>query len=268
MITVLKVNKAKGDFYDISFSNGETLKFSEDLLVRYRLLKGQEISEADFAEIQKKVGFDVGLQMVMKYLSYQIHTEKEVRTYLKDKEIGLTDRNNIVQRLKELDLINDQNYGDSYVRTQMRLSDKGPGFISQQLKQKGLQPEEIEQSLSLYGLKEQLEVALKTGEGFLKGQRNKSVRESQQKLRMHLMKKGFASEVITEVQDLLKEEPDEDTEYDSLVFQADKLWYRHRNLDRSKKKMKIKQSLYQKGFAFDLIQRYLDEKEASDDENN
>ena len=73
----------------------------------------------------------------MNYISYQLRSEKEVRTYLKDKEINLEDRHLVVQRLKELNLLDDRTYGESYLRTQIRLGDKGPSVISHQLKQKG-----------------------------------------------------------------------------------------------------------------------------------
>ena len=72
-------------------------------------------------------------------MSYQLRSEKEIRTYLKDKEINLEDRNKIVERLKELDLINDLVYGESFVRTNVRLSDKGPKKLAQQLQQKGFE---------------------------------------------------------------------------------------------------------------------------------
>ena len=72
----------------------------------------------------------------MNYLSYQLRSEKEIRTYLKEKEILQEDRNKIVARLKELDLVDDLVYGESYVRTNMRLSDKGPKKLAQQMQQK------------------------------------------------------------------------------------------------------------------------------------
>ncbi|MHC5248871.1 recombination regulator RecX [Enterococcus sp. LJL90] len=267
MITVVSLRKVKGNFYKAAFSNGEELRISEDLLVRYRLLKGQELDEAEFNEIKKKIGYDMGLQMAMNYLSYQMHSEMEVRKYLKEKEIETADRNQIVETLKELDVVNDQNFGDSYIRTQVRLSDKGPGYLSQQLKKKGLAPEVIENALTFYPQKEQLAIALRSGEKFFKVQRNKSLRESQQKLRLQLMQKGFSKEIVNEVLSLLETEPDEESEYQALVSQGEKLWRRHQRLEPKKRNMKIKQSLYQKGFALDTIQIFLDEKEASDEEN-
>ena len=134
MNTIIRINKGKGPFYEVATSEGETLRVSEDLLVRFRLLKGKELSEEELKEIKKSAGFDLGLQQAMNYISYQLRSEMEVRTYLKDKEIEKQDRDLVVERLKELNLIDDKNYGESYIRTQVRMSDKGPVVISQHLR--------------------------------------------------------------------------------------------------------------------------------------
>ena len=38
MITIIRISKGKGPFYEVDCSNGESLRVSEDLLVRFRLL--------------------------------------------------------------------------------------------------------------------------------------------------------------------------------------------------------------------------------------
>ncbi|MDH6363622.1 regulatory protein [Enterococcus sp. PF1-24] len=260
MLTVEKVAKGKGNFYIVTFSNKEKVQLSEDAFVRYRLLKGQELTEERLKEIKATAGYDLGLQLAYHYLSYQIHTEKEVFTYLKEKEISLADSKKIMEKLRELALVDDRRFGENYVRTQVRLSDKGPNFLAQQLRQKGLKPEDIEAGLAFYPLSDQLEVALRTAEKILKKQRNKSSRERFQKAKQQLMQKGFSQEVINEVLAILTEEPNPEAEYESLVFQGDKLWQRNQRLEIRKRQQKVKQSLYQKGFSFELIQRYLEEK--------
>uniref|UniRef100_UPI0022E8B7FA RecX family transcriptional regulator n=1 Tax=Enterococcus lactis TaxID=357441 RepID=UPI0022E8B7FA len=139
MLTVTRISKGKGPFYRVDLSEGEALQVSEDVLVRYRLLKGRELDEETIQEIKK--------------------SEKEIRTYLKEKEILQEDRNKIVARLKELDLVDDLVYGESYVRTNIRLSDKGPKKLAQQMQQKGLKPEIIEQALSQYTFEDQVQNA-------------------------------------------------------------------------------------------------------------
>ncbi len=164
MLTVTRISKGKGPFYRVDLSEGEALQVSEDVLVRYRLLKGRELDEETIQEIKKSSGADFGFHLAMNYLSYQLRSEKEIRTYLKEKEILQEDRNKIVARLKELDLVDDLVYGESYVRTNMRLSDKGPKKLAQQMQQKGLQPEIIEQALSQYTFEDQVQNAHQTAE--------------------------------------------------------------------------------------------------------
>jgi regulatory protein len=77
---------------------------------------------------------------------------------------------------------------------------------------------------------------------------------------MHLMQKGFHQGVIQMILDELPMEKDEDQENEALQREGARLMRRHQRLPLMKRKMKIKQGLYQKGFAIDDIQRFLDEE--------
>ena len=59
----------------------------------------------------------------------------------------------------------------------------------------------------------------------------------------------------------LPQEADQEIEYDYLVKQGDKLWRRNLRFEPKKRNLKVKQSLYQKGFDLDTIQRFITEKE-------
>lgn len=260
MLKITTIRKEKGAFYQVKFEDKRELRVSEDLLVRYRLLKGTEIDEKTFEEIKKSAGYDIGLQLAMNYISYQLRTEQEMRIYLKDKEITSDDSKKIIQRLKELQLIDDIDYGKSYVRTQLRLSDKGPQALMQQLRKKGLKDEVIQEVIVLYTPENQFEIGVRTATKMLNTIRGKSHRETLQKLRMKLMQKGFSSDIISMVMEEIPNEKDEDDEWDALQKEGAKLIRRHRT-----DKQKIKQKLYQKGFDFDLIQRFIDEEVLDED---
>lgn len=266
METVVKITKDKGQFYLIWLSSGDKLRVSEDILVRHRLLKGQELTEATIAEIKKSGSYDVGLQMSLNYLSYQLRSEKEIFDYLKEKEILLDDRKKIVQQLKNLNLLDDKLFSECYVRTQMRLSDKGPRMIQQQLKKKGIKEEDIQHGLELFTLSEQVEVAVAAAEKAMKRYRDKSFKDSLQKVKLNLIQKGFNYEVIDLALEEVSFEKDEEQETEIVKKQGDKLWERNLKLEPRKRLMKVKQSLSQKGFDYDLINQYISEKELEDDE--
>ena len=80
---IKQIKVGKNNFYTVTFETGEKMKVSEDLLVRYRLLKGTEITPEVFEELKSSAGFDMGLQMAYNYISYQLRSEKEMDQYLK-----------------------------------------------------------------------------------------------------------------------------------------------------------------------------------------
>lgn len=266
METITKITKDKGQFYLIWLSSGEKLRVSEDTLVRQRLLKDQELTEEMIEKIKKAGSYDVGLQLSLNYLSYQLRSKKEILDYLKEKEILPEDRKKIVLRLEEMNLLDDKTYSESYVRTLVRTSDKGPKMIEQQLKRKGLNDEDIQHGLVLYTMEEQIEVAKSGGVKAMKRYRTKSFNDALQKVQMHLMQKGFNREVIDLALEELSFEKDEDQELEAIKKEGDKLWERNRKLEPAKRRLKIKQSLYQKRFDLDSIQQYISEKELENEE--
>ncbi|MGO3728369.1 MAG: recombination regulator RecX [Enterococcus viikkiensis] len=265
MLTVVKISQGRGPFYKVEFSNGETLRLSEDTVVRHRLLKGQELDEKLLAEIKQEGKEDMGYQMALNYLSYQLRTEKEIRTYLKDNEIESDDRNKIVVRLKEVKLVDDLVYGESYIRTQMRLGDKGPRVLQQKLKQKGLKENDIQQALYLYEVDEQFQVAFHTAKKSLKKFHHHSQREVRQKVQQLLMTKGFSSDTSKNVLAELDFSEVEEQETDALEVQGEKLWRKNQRFEPAKRRQKVKQSLYQKGFQLDQIDAFIRGKEEADE---
>ncbi|MGX6962318.1 recombination regulator RecX [Vagococcus xieshaowenii] len=265
MITVKNVLKEKGPGYTISLSTGESLLVSEDILVRYRLLKNQEISPELVEEIKQAGQQDLGYQMSLNYLSYQLRTEKEVRDYLKEKEINSQDISAIIERLQEVKLVDDQMYAESFVRTQMRLSDKGPTVLKQKLRQKGIKPEVADAALMLYTVSKQEEVASKLAEKTIRKNQNKTFQTQQQKLQQTLMTKGFSQEISRSVLAQITLEKDVDQEEVLLNKEGDKLWRKNARFEPFDRKQKTMQGLMRKGFDYDLIKQFIVTKELEDE---
>ena len=89
----------------------------------------------------------------------------------------------------------------------------------------------------------------------------KSHKELIRKIQQNLLTKGFTQEAIQQAIANLPQEVDQEQEYDLLVIQGEKLWRKNLRFEPKKRKMKIKQSLYQKGFDLEMIQRFITEKE-------
>ncbi|MEQ7221885.1 recombination regulator RecX [Vagococcus fluvialis] len=265
MEIIKSIRKLKNNQYTLTTESGKKISVSEDTLVRHRLLKGEEITDESLEKIRKEAEMDIGYQIALSFLNFQLRSEKEIKDQLKKKEISGEGITYVINKLKDLSLLDDLVFAESYVRTVMKTQDKGPQQIKQSLFKKGISEENISKALELFVFDDQEEAAKRLAEKALRKYQSKSHKEQIQKVRQHLFTKGYSGDVINIVMSDLEVEKDEDEEYDLLVAQGDKLWRKHGRLDRSERNQKIKQSLFQKGFDFDSINRYIEEKEMEDD---
>lgn len=142
-------------FLDGKFAFGA----DEDLVVKYRLVKGKNLNPAEIdqlvyeSEVGKLLGRMYGL------FSIRQRTEREVRDYfriknsqakIKDQEIASDSAIDLViEELKKKGLINDLEFAKSWVDARRRSKQKGAIALKSELIQKGIDREIIEQVLSV-----------------------------------------------------------------------------------------------------------------------
>ena len=80
----------------------------------------------------------------------------------------------------------------------------------------------------------------------MKRYRTKSFKDALQKMRLHLMQKGFTNEIIDLALESLAFEKDEEQEQQALDKEGERLWRANQRFDFLKVQ-KVKQSLFQKG---------------------
>ena len=127
-ITMIQTQKKAGRF-NIYINDKYAFPVSESVLIKYRLHKGQELDENLIEEIKLADDISKGYNAALNYLSYQLRTRKEVEDKLHSLDIHEDYIPEIINKLIDLDLINDKTYAESYVRTMMNTSDKGPKVI-------------------------------------------------------------------------------------------------------------------------------------------
>lgn len=258
-ITKIQAQKKKGR-YNIFIDGKYAFPVAEDVLIKFGLYKGMEVSPALEKEINQADDYAKAYARAVNYLSYGLRSAKQVKDDLIEKDF-IDQADDVVSQLQDQGYINDMEFAKAYTRTAARINRKGPKTIEQDLIKKGLSRPEIEAGLSEYSDEEKLENALKLTEKQLKKSANRSNRQTQEKIRLHLMQKGFDREIIDQVFFDMETEKDSEAEYEALKKQADKAWRRYSKFDRREQIQKTKANLYQKGYPMDLIQAYLDEKE-------
>ena len=128
----------------------------EDLVVNRRLVVGKELSSPDMEQLVKET--EVGKLMERMYRLFNIRSrsEKEVRDYLKNlsfkrkvkgqEEISDFISSAVVERLKQLRLINDLQFAREWIEA--RKKKKGIRVIIQELYKKGIDKETIKEVIS------------------------------------------------------------------------------------------------------------------------
>ncbi|PLT31872.1 recombination regulator RecX [Peribacillus deserti] len=262
-ISKITAQKKRADRFNIFIDKGkgEEYAFSvdEDVLIKFDLKKGKEINEFDFIEIGFQEDIQKGLNQALHYLSHRMRTETEIRTLLKKKEYGDHVIQEVIHKLYGYNYLDDSQFAIAYVRTQMNSSVKGKGIIYKELKEKGISEQNIQTGLKEYSYEMELENALKLAEKTVKQAKSSSARESRQKTELALMRKGFSSDIIQEAIRGISFEKDVDDEWDAILVQGMKAHRRYQKFTGFEYRQKMKQALYRKGFASELIDRFLDE---------
>jgi len=264
IINKISVHPKQKDYYILEVTKADNIQvvaIHEDLLIKHGLRKELELSEQEFQHLIKAQEFNKVYLMAINYLSYRMRTEKELSDYLVKKEAVGSIINEVIQRLKTEKLLDDTRFAKMFVRSRQQQSTKGPHFIAQELKIKGISAEDMASALQAYGFNEQYENALCFAKQRLKSTDRHSHLEKKNKIGRGLLQKGFELAVIQEVLNDLDEDKGEEAEWSALCQQAEKAIYKYRKLDGRERNFKVKQFLYRKGFPTDLISRYLEDND-------
>lgn len=260
-ITTQKRNKNRYNIF-IDDGQGETYGFSveEDVLIEFHLRKGMELTPDLIRTLMQKDNLHKSFTLAINYLSYRMRSEKEIRDYLAKKEVDEEKINQVVTRLKDEGYLHDGEFAEALVNTRINTTSKGPLIVERELREKGVDRHTAEEALTHFDPEIQLEKAMKLVEKKKKTSSKKSHKQQIQYLKQTLMQKGFPSEIVQEAISQSELEEDTEEEWEAVVFQGEKLLRKHqRKEDQSGVKQKVKAGLYQKGFDFELINRFIEE---------
>jgi regulatory protein len=259
-ITMITAQKKAGR-YNV-FLNGEyAFPISEETFIHFRLSKGMEITGTLLEEIGDYETSAEAYNKALGFLTGQLRTQDEVAKKLLKLEFPEEVVGQVLAKLADLNLLDDAEYARSYVRTMMKTGDKGPRYIINHLRQKGVYENDIQAGLQLFKEEDQVELATQVGNKIQKRQSNTSIKQQKLKVRQNLMNKGFNSGTIDLAFQEIDFSVDEEAEYEKLVKLGERLIRKHASLPSYSKKAKIKQALYNKGFEIDLIERFMNENE-------
>ncbi|ANT65635.1 regulatory protein RecX [Prosthecochloris sp. CIB 2401] len=134
-------------------------------------------------------------ELALRLLSLRQHARYEIREKLRLKGFSNVAAEHTIQRLDQLQLLDDLAFSTGFIRSRCRTKPSGPYKLRYELRKKGIEEEVIDQALDGFDSWEECKKAAIKKLPHLKGERQ--VRE--RKLQAHLMSRGFDNEVIREV---------------------------------------------------------------------
>lgn len=264
---ISRITKQKrGSRYNIYILDGEKESFGfgvdEDILVKYHLHKGMQISETFIETLTREDSIHKFYQLAINYLSYRMRSRHEMKQYLQQKEVNQNHIEEIVNRLEDEGLLDDLQFAKAFVRERIRQSTKGPLYVKQELvRLKGIAEHQATKAVEQYTFSNQYKQAMKIAKRHMNRKSKDSLQRKIQKLQAALTRNGFYDDVIQKVlqesKQLMKESHDE---REAIKAHGKRLLKRHRkNFTGRELQQKITESLYRQGFSFEQINKFLSE---------
>ncbi|WP_308639312.1 RecX family transcriptional regulator [Paenibacillus silvisoli] len=182
----------------------------EDLLIKFRLLKGREIHADELKQIVEEDTRHRAYILGLTYLGARQRTEKEILRYLARKEIDAESAAKAIERLTREGLVNDNVYATMYAAERMRTQLKGRRLLQQELLQRGIAKDTAKQASQELNEQSETEIAIRAAGKkwpYIKGE----PRERKQKLAVFLLRRGFPMNTVkAAVKAVLESAADED----------------------------------------------------------
>ncbi|WP_142829809.1 recombination regulator RecX [Planococcus soli] len=266
IISKITQGKKNPERYNIFFEDKYAFSVDEAVLVRHQLTKGKELDQWTIEEINFEDEVRKAYNKALYYLGFRMRSEGEVRQKLKEKEYGDAVIDEAIKKLYTHNFLDDQQFSEALMRTQINSGKKGPRAIQQDMQKRGIDKQMQKDVLDSYSEEEQLEVAKVLAEKIAAKEKMKTPSQIHQKITDTLLRKGYNYSLIKLAIEDLELEKDDDQWTEIVTEQGDKLWRKHSSkLSGYDLKSKVKQGLYQKGFPGEVITDYLDKKELEDD---
>ena len=250
-----KIVKMKNNKYKI-YINNETIITYDNVILENNLLYKKSIDTNLYNKILNDTSYFDIYNKTVKYILKKRRSKKEVKLYLDKFDINDSDKNKIINKLKEIKLINDIEYCKAYINDKLYLSKEGINKIKSHLLNENIPLEIIEKELK--------NIDIEIFDNRLEKLIIKKIKNNK-KYSNNILKQKVLNEMINlgyeknKVLDILENNISSDNEV--LKKEFDKLYNKLKIKYASYElKNKIKQKLLQKGFKIDEINKLVQKK--------
>ncbi|HUB94251.1 MAG TPA: RecX family transcriptional regulator [Verrucomicrobiae bacterium] len=186
-VTAIKQQVKRQDRYSIYIDDVYTCSLSESALIESRLASGQELDAAQVTALKEQSGLDRAYNNALRYVVMRPRSEWELADYFRRKKIDEQAAQQVTERLRSLDLMNDLTFARSWVANRRLLKSTSKRKLTLELKQKHVAESIIQQVLAEDESddREQLRTLI---------EKKRARYPDDQKLLQYLLRQGFSYE--------------------------------------------------------------------------
>jgi regulatory protein len=193
-ITALEVQVGNTERVNVYID--DTFAFGLNQLDAALLRKGQELSEQDIAALKAKDEVARGLDQAVRFLVTRPRSISEVRQRLEQKGISPLAIDEIIDRLKALNYVDDLAFARYWVDNRCEFDPRGERALRYELRQKGIEGELIDEILSTLDSES---LAFRAAQKRARTLRGKDAMTIRRKLGEFLIRRGFDYETVQTV---------------------------------------------------------------------
>nr|MBC9199497.1 RecX family transcriptional regulator [Paenibacillus sp. PL91] len=198
MILSVRLDKKERRLYHLFAESEEPiLSVHEDILIRYRLTKGQILAEVQIEEIRMEDERYRAYVLAIAYLGARPRTRKQIEQYLNRKLFEADNIQYALDRLEREHIVDDEQYARQFATSRLKNSLKGRRFIQQELQQRGVSKEAAAEATGSLDRDVELASAKKAAEKKWRSVKGEPI-DRKRKLIGYLMRRGFPSDIVKE----------------------------------------------------------------------
>jgi len=199
-VKIISINK-KGGNYRIKFDDNSTLLLDQDLLSKYNLYKDLELSDEHLSSIIADCEYRRVYSSALRILSGRSHAVSELITKLKQKKYNEEIIDRVIDRLVDLEYLNDEKFAKEYFDYAIERRKIGSIKIVYDLRKKGVSSEVIDMLIADDNEEIFINNAALLAEKKLKTMNIDRLGKEKirQKLYSYLQQKGYKTDIIYDV---------------------------------------------------------------------
>ncbi len=193
-ITALKVQRRNKERVSVYLDG--SYAFSVSTLEAARLKVGQGLTPEEVAALEARGEIQKAYDRALRFLTYRPRSEAELVRYLTSKGVPSDAQEEILRRLRRLELVDDEAFARFWVESRERGRPSGEFALRSELKQKGIVDDVIQRVLEPL---DQEKSAYRAARKQARRYRGLAVKQAETKLGAFLLRRGFSYSVANKV---------------------------------------------------------------------